>query len=163
MVYRIWIAAEPYILRAELVDRESIEETRHFLEAVLRENRKHRRPCLLIQVASSRPVFHVEQHGLIDCFRDLAQASVTQIGLLGDSEDLRLSHEYLELIAQQNGLDVRSFADEATALGWFRYQRLQPERRDVGDRRMHHQWLRYLERRRNSERRYVQRRAEVAH
>src|SRR5688572_22866595 len=121
MVYRIWTAAEPFVLRAELLDRESIEETRTFLEAVLRENRKHRRPCLLIHVSSSRPVFQVEQHGLIDCFRDLAHASVSQIALVGDTEELRLAHEYLELIAQQHGLDVRSFNDEAAAFGWLQH------------------------------------------
>jgi hypothetical protein len=163
MVYRIWTASVPYILRAELLDRESVEETRSFLEAVLRENHKHRRPCLLIHVAHSRPVFHVEQHGLIDCFRDLAVASVSQIALLGDTEDLRLSHEYLELIAHQNGLEVRSFADEQAALGWFRHQRSEPERRDAQERRQRHQWLRYMERRRNPERRYVQRRTELTH
>ena len=161
MVYRIWTAAEPFILRAELLDRESTEETRSFLEAVLRENRRYRRPCLMIHVASSRPVFHVEQHGLIDCFRDLAQSGVSQIALMGDTEELRLSHEYLELISQQHGLDVRSFADEQTAVGWFRYQRTQPERREE-DRRHHRQWLRYLERRR-AERRFVQRRLATAH
>ena len=163
MVYRIWTAAEPFVLRAELLDRESIEETRTFLEAVLRENRRYRRPCLLIHVSSSRPVFHVEQHGLIDCFRDLAQSSVTQIALLGDTEELRLSHEYLELISQQHGLDVRSFKDEETALGWFRYERTRPERRDESERRRQRQWMRYLERRRG-ERRFVQRRdAAAAH
>ncbi len=162
MVYRIWTAVEPFILRAELLDRESIEETRTFLEAVLRENRRYRRPCLLIHVSSSRPVFHVEQHGLIDCFRDLVQSCVTQIALLCDTEELRLSHEYLELIAQQHGLDVRSFSDEETAIGWFRYQRTQPERRDADERRRHRQWMRYLERRRG-ERRFVQRRAVAAH
>jgi hypothetical protein len=164
MVYRIWTAVDPYVLRAELLDRESIEETLSFLEAVLRDNRKHRRPCILINVGSSRPVFHVEQHGLIDCFRDLTQAGVSQIALVGDTEDLRLSHEYLELIAQQQGLEVRSFSDEATALGWFRYQRVQPERREAGgQRRQRHQWLRYMERRNSTERRYAQRRAVFAH
>jgi hypothetical protein len=162
MVYRIWTAPEPYLLRAELVDRESIAETRHFLEAVMRENGKHGRPCLLIQVASSRPVFHVEQHGLIDCFRDLAQACVEQIALLGDTDELRLSHEYLELIAQQNGLDVRSFSDEATALGWLRAG-AEPERRAADERRQRHQWLRYMERRSGGERRYAQRKMAVAH
>jgi hypothetical protein len=162
MVYRIWTAVEPFVLRAELFDRESIEETKTFLEAVLRENRRYRRPCLLIHVSSSRPVFHVEQHGLIDCFRDLVQSCVTQIALLGDTEELRLSHEYLELIAQQHGLDVRSFADEETALGWFRYQRSQSERRETDERRRHRHWLRYMERRRG-ERRYVQRRAAAEH
>lgn len=161
MVYRIWTAVEPFILRAELLDRESTEETRSFLEAVLRENRRYRRPCLLINVSSSRPVFHVEQHGLIDCFRDLAQSGVHQIALMGDTEELRLSHEYLELISQQHGLDVRSFNDEQTAIGWFRYERTQPERREE-DRRQHRQWLRYLERRRG-DRRFVQRRAAATH
>lgn len=161
MVFRIWTAVEPFILRAELLDRESTEETRSFLEAVLRENRRYRRPCLLIHVSSSRPVFHVEQHGLIDCFRDLAQSGVSQIALMGDTEELRLSHEYLELISQQHGLDVRSFTDEQTAIGWFRYHRTLPERREE-DRRHHRQWLRYLERRRG-ERRFVTRRLAAAH
>jgi hypothetical protein len=163
MVYRIWTAGEPYVLRAELLDRESVEETQHFLEAVLRENRKHQRSCLLIHVSSSRPVFHVEQHGLIDCFRNLAAASVTQIAMVSDTEELRLSHEYLELIARQNGLQVRSFADEETALGWFHHERSQPERREHGERRWRHQWLRYMERRQNQERRFAQRRLELAH
>lgn len=163
MVYRIWAANEPYVLRAELLHRESVEETQRFLDAVVRENRKHRRPCVLIQVLASRPVFHVEQHGLIDSFRDLALGSVSQIALLSDTDDLRLSHEYLELIAQQNGLDVRAFTDEAAALAWFRHQRTQSERRESGERRQRHQWLRYMERRNNPERRYAQRRSEVTH
>jgi hypothetical protein len=163
MVYRIWTGSEPYVLRAELLDRESIEETQSFLEALLREARKHKRSCLLIEVASSRPVFHVEEHGLIGYFRDLAQAAIVQIALVGDTEGLRLSHEYLELISQQNGLEVRSFSDVDTALGWFRHQRVQSERRDeAGERRQHRQWLRYLERRRG-ERRYLQRRFAAAH
>src|SRR5688572_30146357 len=144
MVYRIWTAVEPFVLRAELLDRESIEETRSFLQAVLRENRRYKRPCLLIHVSTSRLVFHVEEHGLIETFKDLAQSGVTQIALLGDSEELRLSHEYLELIAQQHGLDVRSFQDEQTATAWFRYQRSQSERREEGERRLHSQWLRYM-------------------
>lgn len=162
MVYRIWTAPQPHLLRAELADRESTAETRSFLEAVLRENRKHGRPCLLIQVLSSRPVFHVEQHGLIECFRDLARGGVARIALLGDTDGLRLSHEYLELIGQQNSVDVRSFNDEETALGWLRAESA-GERRGSDERRQRHQWLRYMERRSGGERRYGQRKMAAAH
>jgi hypothetical protein len=48
---------------------------------------------------------------------------------------LHASHEYLELIARQRGVRVRSFRSEAEALEWFKDRRLQAERRQDGERR----------------------------
>jgi hypothetical protein len=129
------ITAEPGYLRAELFERETVEETRAFLDAVVRDNANHRRSSILILVRASKAVFQLVAHGLMEYFEDLSATSPGQIALVGDTRDLHLSHEYIALIAQQHGLNVRSFRDEAAALAWLndrrhpQDRRLQPERR----------------------------------
>jgi hypothetical protein len=117
MGYRITL--DRGALRAELFARETVEETKAFFQAAISASRESRCPCVLISVRSSKPIFQVERHGLIEFFRELAVTS-RRIALLGDSRDLRLSHEYVELIARQHGLNVRSLLDEAAAHRWFR-------------------------------------------
>lgn len=127
MVYRI--TAETDILLAELSDRETVEETRAFLRAVVRESGKFPRRGILIQVRSSKPIFQVVPHRLIEYFEELSAAGSCRIALVGDTKDLHMSHEYIELIARQRRLDVRSFRDEAAALQWLKQQRRRQERR----------------------------------
>ncbi len=108
------------VLRAELFSRETVEETKTFFRAIVSASRESQCPCILISVRSSKPIFQVERHGLIEYFRELAVTPSRRIALLGDSRDLQLSHEYVELIARQHGLAVRSFLDETAAYQWFR-------------------------------------------
>ncbi len=133
MEYRI--TAAPDYLRAELFNRETVEETRAFLRAVVRENAKHRRRCVLILVRLSTPIFQVLPHGLMEYFEELSKTPSCQIALVGDTKDLHVSHEYIELIAHQRRLNVRSFRDEATALHWFKNRREERDRRQQQDRR----------------------------
>jgi hypothetical protein len=131
------------VLRAELFGRETVEETKAFFQAVVSASRESQSPCILISVRSSKPIFQFERHGLIEYFRNLAVTPSRRIALLGDSAELRLSHEYVELIARQHGLNVRSFPDEATAYRWFedprqerrRQQRRAGQQRRTGPRR----------------------------
>jgi len=156
MGYRI--ALDRGVLRAELFGRETVEETKAFFDAVLRASRESRCPRILISVCSSTPVFQLERHGLIEYFRELADTS-RRIALLGDSRDLRLSHEYVELIAGQHGLNVRSFLDEAAAHRWFEDPRRERGRRRPLERRGQRVLpLPLQERRAGEERRTAQRR-----
>jgi hypothetical protein len=129
------ITAEPGYLRAELFERETVEETRAFLDAVVRSNVNHRRSRILILVRLSKSIFQVVAHGLMECFEELSTATPGQIALVGDTRDLNLSHEYIEVIARQRGLNVRSFRDEATALAWLNDRRLPHDRRQHPERR----------------------------
>jgi hypothetical protein len=130
------ITAEPGYLRAELLERETVAETRAFLDAVVRDNANHGRSRVLILVRDSKPIFQVVPHGLMECFEELSATTPGQIALVGDTRDLRLSHEYIELIAQQHGLNVRSFRDEAAALAWLNDRRHpQHDRRQRPERR----------------------------
>ena len=117
MLYKITI--EPDYLWAELFNRETMEETREFLQLVANAAMKHKRSRVLMSVRSSNPVFTVERSGFLAYFKKLSADPSHKIALLGDSEELGISHQYIELIGRQHGVNVRSFRDQAAALEWF--------------------------------------------
>jgi hypothetical protein len=149
MAYRI--TAEAGYLRGELSGRETVEETQAFLRALARERTRHARACVLILVRRSTPVFQVAAHRLMELIGELSGKPASRIALVGDTRDLHMSHEYIELLARQRGLNVRSYRDERTALQWFGSHRANGERRERVDQRM-------LDRRRTAERRRSDRR-----
>ncbi len=128
MGYRI--AAESGYVRAELSGCETGEEMRSFLDAVVRDNATHQRAQILILVRSSKPIFQLMSHRLVECLEAISMRASRQIALVGDTQDLRMSHEYIELIARQRGLNLRSFSNEAAAVRWLR------DRREARDRRL---------------------------
>jgi hypothetical protein len=157
MGYRITL--DRGVLRGELFARETVEETKTFFRAMVSASSETRCPCVLISVRSSKPIFQLERHGLIEYFRKLAAVtSSRRIALLGDSRDLRLSHEYVELIARQHGLNVRSFPDETAAYQWFRDPRRERERRRQQERRSQQVLRTQQERRAGQQRRRAERR-----
>jgi len=118
------ITVEEDFVRAELVGRETVEETKEFLHAVARLSPTHL--SFLIRIAASKSMFRLEQPGLIESFREVACSPAHRIALLADTMDLRVSHEYLELIARQHALNVRSFRSTEEAVRWLR-QPLPPD------------------------------------
>jgi hypothetical protein len=120
MLYKITV--EPDHLRAELFNRETMEETRAFLQIVANSALKHARSRVLMSVHSSNPIFTVERSGFLTYFRKFAEDPDHRIALLGDSEELGISHQYVELIGRQHGVTVQSFRDEAAALQWVRHK-----------------------------------------
>lgn len=129
------IIPETGYLRARLFGRESVEETREFIRVVVQANHEHQRAAILIDIRASRPIFHSEPNGIFDYFKRLAGGSSWRIALLGDNAELRLSHEYLALLARQRGMTVWSFQKEAAALRWMSNRRHRDERRQRTDRR----------------------------
>jgi hypothetical protein len=156
MGYRITL--DRGVLRAELFGRETVEQTKAFFRAVVSASRETGCPCVLISVRSSKPIFQLERHGLIEYFRELAVTPSRRIALLGETRDLRLSHEYIELIARQHGLNARSFSDETAAYRWFEDPRRERERRRPQERRVQQVQRTLQERRGGQQRRTAERR-----
>lgn len=123
------IAVESRYLRAKMSGRDTGEETREFLRSIILENLKYQRSSILLDLRSSRPIFHAKPHGFFEFFRMLADGSSCKIALLGDADDLHMSHEYVALLARQQGMNVRSFRDEADALLWLGERRFARDRR----------------------------------
>jgi hypothetical protein len=129
------IIPEPGYLRTRLFGRETVEEMREFLRAMVEANHEHQRSAILVDVHASRPIFHTEPNGIFDYFKRLAGGLSWRIALLADNAELRLSHEYLALLARQRGITVWSFRDESAALRWLSNRRHWEERRQRTDRR----------------------------
>jgi CheY-like chemotaxis protein len=106
-------------LRAEIFNRRSGEETKAFLEAIAAESGRTGCVRVLVCVRGSLPIFKVEQYGLSALLKRIAATPGARIAITADSIEVRAAHQYVELLARQQGCDVRAFASEAPAVEWL--------------------------------------------
>ena len=106
-------------LLASLRGRETGEEMREFLVAVHAACGEHKCPKILMSIRASRPVFKPEDYGISTYVNDLVTPKC-QVALVGDTRELNAAHEYIEVCARQQNMNVRAFPDEASALRWLR-------------------------------------------
>jgi len=116
-------------LRADLLERETAEETRRFLRAVVFESIRHGCPRVLVHVRSSKTLFTVERYGVLETFKRLASDPAHRIALVGDTVEMGMSHDYVALLARQQGITLRNFQNEPQAIEWVRDRRQPEERR----------------------------------
>jgi hypothetical protein len=112
------ISVEPGYLRSELFNRQTVADTRAFLDAVLAAALEHRIPFILICVRNSVPIFTVERYGFSE-YLDLAFQSKYRIALVGDSLELCIAHQYIATLARVRGVKLRTFANEVGAIDWL--------------------------------------------
>lgn len=105
-------------LLALVSGRDTAEEMRTLLRAVQQACRQHDCPRVLLSIRASRAVFRPEDYGLSGYANQLATPAC-RIALVGDTPELNAAHEYIEVVARQQGLDVRAFADEPAAARWL--------------------------------------------
>jgi len=105
-------------LAAEIFGRETSYDMREFLLAVKAACLEHACPRVLISIRASRPMFKAEDYGLKGYVNDLVTPSC-RIALVGDTSELNFAHEYIELVARQQQVNVRSFREHASALRWL--------------------------------------------
>jgi hypothetical protein len=130
------IAMERGFLRADLLERETAEETRRFLRAVVFESVKHGCSRILVHVRSSKTLFTVERYGVLETFKKLASDPAHRIALLGDTVELGMSHDYVALLARQQGITLRNFQNESQAVEWVRDRRRPADRRHQSEQTM---------------------------
>jgi len=133
---RYKLTAKSDYLLAQMSGRETAEEMQAFLRAVVLENKNCRRQFIFLEVRGSRPLFNVERPGFFECFKELSSVPSCKIAMLGDSEELCISQDYLALLAEQQGLNVRSFRSRAAVFGWMNERRRRQDRRRRQERRL---------------------------
>lgn len=110
------------LVRAELFGRQTVEQTLEFIQALTAEVLKNGATLVLVMVRNSRPIFKVDRATIAEQFRRLAAQPAYRVALLADADELRASHEYIEILARQQGANVRAFRDEHAALNWLGVQ-----------------------------------------
>ena len=106
-------------LRAEMIERETAQETRRFSQAVHAMMLEKGVARLLVTVRSSLPIFRVDEYQLSDFFKLVSAIRGLRVALVSDTKELAAAHEYVELIAGQHGIALRAFHAEAPALEWL--------------------------------------------
>lgn len=107
----------------EVRNRETIEETRELIEAMFAEREKHGALAILVVVSDSRPIFKVDGYGLGEVLERVKAIPGLRIAGVTEDAGLRASQEYVTLLAQQRGAEMRRFATEEEALAWLREER----------------------------------------
>ena len=116
---RYTIEVGPQYIKAEMVERDTAEETKEFVDAVLGALRQHRLLRLLISTRSSRPVYKVESWNLSGALDQVMGMKGLKVALVADSKELAMSQQYIELLAQQRGLAFKTFKSERLAADWL--------------------------------------------
>jgi hypothetical protein len=108
-------------LKAEMVDRDTAEETAQFVQAIVEALRKDEVRRLLISTRQSRPVFKVEDWKLSAALDQVMSIPGLKVAFVSDTRELGMSQDYIALLGRQRGLEFRAFgADEAAAVAWLR-------------------------------------------
>jgi hypothetical protein len=106
-------------LRVDVYGRESAEETKRYLGELAAESERTGCRKAMIWIRSSRPIFRVSQYDIAEFFRRALASPGAKVALLADSADIRASQQYVEVLAQQQGVNVRAFAEEIAAVAWL--------------------------------------------
>jgi len=113
------VTAESGYIRAELFNRETIEETQKFLDDTVDAAWKHACSRILICINNAKPLFAVERYGFSG-YLEVALKAGYKIALVGSSRELRIAHQYYATLAQQRGVNLSAFPDEIDAIAWLR-------------------------------------------
>ena len=112
------VTAEHGYIRAELFNRESLEETQKFLDDAVAAAWEHRCSRFLICINNSKTIFAVEKYGF-SRYLEVALKAGYKIALVGSTRELRIAHQYYAILAQERGVNLQAFPDEIDAVAWL--------------------------------------------
>lgn len=100
-------------------ERDSAEETREFVAAILDALKIHRVGRILISIVASRALFKVEDWKFSEAVEQAIRIANVQVAFVADSKDVRMSQQYIALLGRQRGLRFEAFDSEPQALAWL--------------------------------------------
>ena len=116
---RYTIDAKAGYLKAEMVERDTAEETAQFVEAIVEALRARAAGRLLISIRDSRPVFKVEEWKLSAALDKVMRIPGLQVAFISDTREVQMSQQYIALLGRQRGLKFESFDSEPAAVAWL--------------------------------------------
>ena len=107
-------------LKAEMIERDTAEETAEFVEAIVAALRARGAPDkLLISIRKSRPVFKVEEWKLSASLDKVMSIAGLQVAFIADTREVQMSQQYIALLGRQRGLKFETFDSEPAAVAWL--------------------------------------------
>ena len=112
----------PTYIRAEMRERDTADETRAFVQALLAAINEQRLFRVLISVRESRAIFKVQDWNLSGALADAMRMAGLKVAFISDSPEVAHSQQYIALLARQRGLAFQAFGTETEALAWLTSQ-----------------------------------------
>ncbi len=97
-------------VRAEVSDRKTAADTHDFIRALEAKVAEAGLTRVLICVRQSRPIFKLQSHGITEYFRNVAANPANRVALISDSDDMRSSQHYIEMLGREQGPRCARFA-----------------------------------------------------
>ena len=107
------------ILLAEMIERETAEETAQFVQGLFAALREHRGNRVLISVVKSRSLFKVEDWKLSSAVDAIKEIPGFRVAFIADSKEVSMSQDYICMLLAQRGVDGRAFASMDQARAWL--------------------------------------------
>ena len=106
-------------LKAEMLERDTAEETAEFVQAIIAALRANAIYRVLISIRKSRPVFKVEEWKLSKALEEVMSIPQLRVAFVADTREVAMSQEYIALLGRQRGLDFQTFPAEPAAVAWL--------------------------------------------
>ena len=114
------IAADAEFLRVTISGREDDEPPSHVCKVVLMESARLARPRILIELDQAVPLSPVSQYQLVSRLPELGLSDAHRIALVHRTEDMQRANEFINTVAGNRSINVRSFPDAESAKSWLR-------------------------------------------
>ncbi|HWI37334.1 MAG TPA: hypothetical protein VNU64_12840 [Burkholderiales bacterium] len=114
------IEADAEFLRVTVSGRKDDEPPSHVCKVVLMESERLQRPRILVELDQEVPLSPVSQYQLVSRLPELGLTDAHRIALVHRTAEMQRANEFINTVAWNRALNVRSFPDADAAKIWLR-------------------------------------------
>ena len=114
------IQADEEFLRVTMSGRQDDEPPSHVCKVVLMESARLQRPRVLIELHQAAPLSPLSQYQLVTRLPQLGLTGDHRIALVHRTAQMQRANEFINTVAWNRSLNVRSFPDAEVAKIWLR-------------------------------------------
>ena len=114
------IEADAEFLRVRMSGRNTDEPPSHACRVVLMESARLERPHILIELDQAVPLSPVSQYQLVSRLPALGLNEAHRIALVHGSDEIHRASGFINTVAANRSLNVRTFPDAESAKSWLR-------------------------------------------
>ena len=114
------IEADEEFLRVKVSGRDIDQPPSDVCAAVLGESAKRGRNCILIELDQKFPLSAGNQYALVTRLPQLGLTHEHRIALVHRTPQMQRANEFVNVVAENQGVQVRNFPDTDIAMAWLR-------------------------------------------
>jgi hypothetical protein len=114
------ITADAEFLRVKVSGRDTDQPPSDFCALIYKESETAGRPRILIELDQNFPLSPISQHQLVTRLPSIGFSHKHRIALVHQTVESRKSNDFINVVAENRGVNVRNFPSLHDAIGWLR-------------------------------------------